>query len=54
LLEVSSWIPVIVAVISALLAGLFALRTKRAELRAQRLIERSSGGPQSLMLLRRT
>ncbi len=35
----STWIPVIVAVLSAILAGLFALRTKRSELRAQRLIE---------------
>jgi hypothetical protein len=36
---VGTWIPVIVAVVSALLAGYYARQTKTAELQAQRLIE---------------
>lgn len=35
----ATWIPVVVAVVSALLAGWFASRTKRSELRSQRLLE---------------
>lgn len=35
----ATWIPVVVAVLSALLAGWFASRTKRSELRSQRLLE---------------
>lgn len=35
----ATWIPVVVAVVSALLAGWFAARTKRSELRSQRLLE---------------
>lgn len=36
------WIPVVVAALSALLAGIFALTTKRSELRAQRRLEAES------------
>jgi hypothetical protein len=36
---VAAWIPVLVAVVSALLAGWFARSTKRSELRSQRLLE---------------
>lgn len=35
----ATWIPVLVAVLSAVLAGWFAVATKRSELRSQRLIE---------------
>jgi hypothetical protein len=39
LTAVATWIPVLVAVLSAALAGWFAVITKRSELRSQRLIE---------------
>jgi hypothetical protein len=35
----ATWIPVVVAILSALVAGWFAFITKRSELRSQRLIE---------------
>jgi hypothetical protein len=35
----ASWIPVVVAVLSALLAGYFARQTKGAEIQAQRILE---------------
>jgi hypothetical protein len=39
LIAMAAWIPVVVAVVSALIAGWFAARTKRSEHRYQRLLE---------------